>query len=186
MNNSSFDKLEHLIETSDFENSLLLLNSLLEREPSNGQWNYLKAFCLLSLNKDLELSLYHFDIAEKNGFSKFWIRYHRGHVYAQMGKTELAVIELEQALTLRPNHNGTLTLLNNLKDNRFANIKFVQPPVRSSIVLKQPIIISSVPKSGTHLLVNILVQIFGSNNVHGYDELKTTFITDNYLNTQEL
>jgi hypothetical protein len=108
--------LTHFVEIPDFENTLIILNSLLEKDPNNRYWNYLKAFCLLSLNKDLEVSLQHFNVAEKNGYDKFWVRYHRGQLYARLGNTKLAITDLEQALTVLPNDKSTLTLLNNLKN----------------------------------------------------------------------
>lgn len=66
---------------------------------------YKKAFSQhqLCLYQDAVTS---YDTALAKGFSEFWIRYNRGAVLWELGQKKEALIDMQQAVTLNPSHEG--------------------------------------------------------------------------------
>lgn len=102
-------------EKKDFAKVLPLLEKILEIDQDNPELNYLAAFCLHRLNQDSDKALYYYDMALKNNFDEFWVRYNRGTLLFNTGKIEESRKDLEKAIQLRPDNKGPKNVLNQLE-----------------------------------------------------------------------
>lgn len=109
--------LRKYIENLEWEKATPLIEQILKNS-EDAEMEYYLAFILQSKREMLDKSLKYYDLAMKHGFDEFWIRYNRGQLYVMLGSTDLAIIDLEQALTLHPNNENVLALLNNLKNKQ--------------------------------------------------------------------
>jgi tetratricopeptide (TPR) repeat protein len=95
------------IENEQYQDAILILEQLLNQEPSNPLWNYLYGLSLHRLRKDLTKALHHYNSALENGYNEFWIKYNRGVLLIEMGDKDAGVTDLEFAQKLKPEHKGT-------------------------------------------------------------------------------
>lgn len=113
--------LKNNIDSENFEVSLEILDNLLSKDPLNGELNYLKAFCLQNLHRDLETALHHYEIALSNKFDEFWTRFNRGSILIDMGKLSLGLEDLEKAAQINPSHEWTrikIAHIRNILENK--------------------------------------------------------------------
>ncbi|MGC1929115.1 MAG: ATP-binding cassette domain-containing protein [Candidatus Nitrosopolaris sp.] len=104
-------EVRKMIDNLDYVSAIACLKPMLEKEPTNGQLNYLFAFSLHCLKQDYARSLHHYDHALKYGFPEFWVRYGRGSLYREIGDMESATSDLERAISLDPFHDGPRQVL---------------------------------------------------------------------------
>jgi tetratricopeptide (TPR) repeat protein len=137
--------------------------------------NYLIAYCLHSSNIDFKRALDNYDLALENGFDEFWVLYNRGALYMQLGDIEAARIDLDRAVSLDPSHEGA---------KQFREGVFLPPLLdkdEKPVMLPSPVVVCSVPKSGTILLRNILKSILGDNLVIPSNSFIRSLATAEYL-----
>jgi len=114
----SVDTLEvvwDLVERGEMASAARLLERLVEKDPFYGRWQFLLGFCLHRLGGEPARILWHYELALQNGFPEFWVRYHRGCLYHQLGRREAALMDLERAAALNPAHQGVRDLLAQLR-----------------------------------------------------------------------
>lgn len=99
--------LNIFIENERYQDAILILEQLLNQEPSNPLWNYLYALSLHQLRKDLTKALHHYNSALENGYEEFWIKYNRGLLLIEMGDKDAAIADLERAQRLKPEDKAT-------------------------------------------------------------------------------
>lgn len=109
--------LKNSADSGNFEKALGVIDNLLARDPTNAEWNYLKAFCLHNLHKDLEKALQHYGIALSNGFDEFWTRFNRGSLLMDMGKLSSSLEDLEKASQINPSHEWTRNKIEQIRNN---------------------------------------------------------------------
>ena len=98
--------LNIFIENEQYQDAILILEQLLNQDPSNPLWNYLYALSLHQLRKDLTKALHHYNSALDNGYEEFWIKYNRGFLLIEMGDKDGAVADLQRAQRLKPEDNA--------------------------------------------------------------------------------
>ena len=59
-------------DTEQYQDAILILEQLVNTEPSNPLWNYLYAQSLHKLSKDLTKALHHYNSSLENGYNKFF------------------------------------------------------------------------------------------------------------------
>jgi tetratricopeptide (TPR) repeat protein len=136
---------------------------------------FLIAYCLHAANIDLQRGLDNYNLALENGYDEFWVVYNRGVLYMELGDIDLARMDLDRAVSLNPNHEGA---------KQFREGVFVPPLLDNNndqMKLASPVVVCSVPKSGTILLRNILKSILGDNLVIPSDSFKQPLASSKYL-----
>jgi tetratricopeptide (TPR) repeat protein len=137
--------------------------------------NYLIAYCLHSSSIDFKGALDNYNLALENGYDEFWVRYNRGTLYMESGDLETARVDLDRAMSLDPMHAGA----KQLREDVFS------PPQLDmdlqEMVLASPVVVCSVPKSGTILLRNMLKSILGDNMVIPSNSFRRPLATSEYL-----
>lgn len=106
--------IKKMIDRHDYSEAIKRLKPMLEKEPANGQLNYLLAFSLHCSQTDYAESLHHYDLALKCGFQEFWVLYGRGSLYREIGDVEAAVSDLKRAIMLNPAHEGPKQILDDV------------------------------------------------------------------------
>jgi tetratricopeptide (TPR) repeat protein len=137
--------------------------------------NYLIAYCLHSSGTDLKRALDNYDLALEKGFDEFWVYFNRGALYMELGDIEAARVDLDRAATIDPNHEGA---------RKFREGVFLPPMLdkdEQQILLASPVVVSSVPKSGTILLRNLLKSILGDSLVIPSNSFIRPLATSEYL-----
>ncbi|MDQ6862358.1 MAG: tetratricopeptide repeat protein [Thermoproteota archaeon] len=99
--------LNIFIENEHYQDAILILEQLINQEPSNPIWNYLYALSLHQLKKDLDKALRYYNSALENGYDEFWVKYNRGLLLIKMGDKEAATADLERAQRLKPDDKAT-------------------------------------------------------------------------------
>lgn len=110
--------LRAFIDARQFGEGLQILEHLLRTSPEHAEWNYLKAFCLHYLRKDMALALQHYTVALENGFDEFWVCFNRGSLLQVTGSFDAARVDLERAVALRPAHEGARQVLQQILDGK--------------------------------------------------------------------
>jgi hypothetical protein len=110
--------LNMFIENEQYQDAILILEQLLNQEPSNPLWNYLYAQSLHLLRKDLTKALHHYNYALENGYNEFLVKYNRGLLLIEMGNKDAAVADLERAQKLKPEHKATRESLMTIQTTR--------------------------------------------------------------------
>jgi ABC-type polysaccharide/polyol phosphate transport system ATPase subunit len=110
----SVTDIKKMIDRHDYSEAIKRLKPMLEKEPANGQLNYLLAFSLHCSQTDYAESLRHYDLALKCGFQEFWVLYGRGSLYREIGDFEAAVSDLKRAIMLNPAHEGPKQILDDV------------------------------------------------------------------------
>ncbi len=105
-----------LMDASQFERALDCLEQLVLAQPSCGEWHYLKALCLQSLNRDLPLARECYGRALEAGFDPFWVHYNRSQLHVSMGQLRAARDDLESAARLNPEHAGIAAVRQRIED----------------------------------------------------------------------
>jgi tetratricopeptide (TPR) repeat protein len=103
------------IENEQYEDAISILKQLLNQERANPLWNYLYALSLHQVGNDLDKALHHYNYALENGYDEFWIRYNRGLLLLTMGYRDEAIIDLETASRLKPEHKAVHETLASMK-----------------------------------------------------------------------
>jgi tetratricopeptide (TPR) repeat protein len=104
--------LNEFIEKRQYQDVVLILEQLLKEEATNPFWNYLYALYLHVLrNQYTEKALHHYESALENGYDEFAVRYNRASLFAQLGRKQAAVADLECALKLKPMDKATRDML---------------------------------------------------------------------------
>jgi tetratricopeptide (TPR) repeat protein len=106
-----FNKIREMVSNSEYQKASIQLEDLLNKFPTDAQLNYYYAFCLHRKKIDLNEALRYYDVALKNGFNEFWVRYNRGSLLAEAGDKQAAVADLERALALNPQNKAVQDLL---------------------------------------------------------------------------
>jgi tetratricopeptide (TPR) repeat protein len=96
-------------------NGHLRYKEILEKLPANGIFNYLMAFCLHQLNKDLDQAVSYYNLALEYGFDEFWVRYMRGTLLRKLGDLERAYADLNRAVILKPEHESAREMLHSVE-----------------------------------------------------------------------
>jgi tetratricopeptide (TPR) repeat protein len=103
------------VENAQYQDASLILEKLLDQAPDNPIGNYLYAFCLHQIRKDLTKALHHYNSALQNGYDVFWVKYNfwvnRGSLLVEIGEKQAAVADLERALKLNPDDKETREIL---------------------------------------------------------------------------
>jgi tetratricopeptide (TPR) repeat protein len=137
--------------------------------------NFLTAYCLQCLWIDPERALDNYNLALENGYDEFAVLYNRGALNVKLGDIEAARTDLDRAASLKPDHDGVkqyrgAVFSPSLLDNN-----------QQQIVLSSPVVATSVPKSGTMLLRNILKSILGDNLVIPSNTFVGPLVSSDYL-----
>ncbi|HEX5359047.1 MAG TPA: sulfotransferase domain-containing protein, partial [Candidatus Nitrosotalea sp.] len=161
MNEFDLKKCRELVHSEKYNEALPHLESLLNSStPSDKQTlsriHYLTAVCLHKLQLDYKIALEHYNKALENGFDESWVRYNRGRLYIKLGDLDIAISDLRRAVEL--GHKDAKIELDDLSS-------YMESDSTSFFKLNSPVFVLSVPKSGTMLLQNILVSIFGEEQV---------------------
>lgn len=101
----------------DYKKAILEITPLLREHSLNGELNYLMAFSLHMLKKNLNDAMAYYDLALKNGFSEFWTRYNRGFLKIALRELESARVDFEIALKINPSHEGIRSIIEKIKKN---------------------------------------------------------------------
>lgn len=107
----TIEEVRRMVDICDFRSAIACIKPMLMKEPTNGQLNYLFAYCIHQLKVDYELGLHHYDLALEYGFQEFWVRYGRGALYLQAGDIKAATYDLKRAMLLNPLHDGPKRML---------------------------------------------------------------------------
>jgi FkbM family methyltransferase len=99
----------------DYNSSGALLRLLLSRLSNHSQLNYLYAICLHVIGHDLESALNHYNIALEEGFDKFWVKYNRASLLSLMGRKEEAIVDIDEAVQLKPEHEDALKVQRSIR-----------------------------------------------------------------------
>ena len=102
---------EYIDKNSDYQAAELRLKELVDKFPNHPLTNYLYALSLHMQKVDLQKAMDHYNTALQNGFDEFWVKYNRASVLAQIGKKEQALADIKDALRLKPDDAGSLTIL---------------------------------------------------------------------------
>lgn len=108
-------ELRRLVDDREFEAALTYSTKYYPQgRVDHPEWNYLIAFCLHLLEKDLERALELYTKALEQGFDEFWVRYNRGLLQAKLGYIDPARDDLIRAVGLKPEHEGARQVLQQL------------------------------------------------------------------------
>jgi polysaccharide pyruvyl transferase CsaB len=103
------------VNKGQYENVVDLLRELGQCSPRDPEYAYLLAFCLHQLGRDLDEALHLYDRALDLGLAEFWVLYNRGLLFARLGRSAEAMIDLKRATELDPAHEGARTCLETLQ-----------------------------------------------------------------------
>jgi tetratricopeptide (TPR) repeat protein len=116
-----------------------------------------------------------YNLALENGHNEFWVRYNRGALYMQLGDIEAARTDLDRAASLDPSHEGA----KQFREGVF--LPALLDKDQQQMMLASPVVVSSVPKSGTILLRNLLKSILGDSLVIPSNSFIRPLATAEYL-----
>ncbi len=105
-----------LMEASQFERALGCLEQLISAQPSCGEWHYLKALCVQSLNRDPAIAFECYERALAGGFDPFWVFYNRSQLHVSIRQLSAAAEDLEAAARLMPDHPGIPVVRQRIED----------------------------------------------------------------------
>jgi len=96
------DRIEGLVEKSEYKAALPLLEEAMAANPTNARWHFLTAFCLHKQNEQLETALDCYGKALAGGYDEFCVRLHRGVLLCDLKQLKAAQQDLERAVQIEP------------------------------------------------------------------------------------
>lgn len=100
-----------LVDSGNYSGALVFLTDLLQTEAEDPEWNYLAGYCWHALGGEQDKALRCYDLALQHGFEEFWVRFNRGSLLWSMGRRDSALVDLQRAAELQPNHKGPQEVL---------------------------------------------------------------------------
>jgi len=91
------------LSDGDFSETLPVALENVKKYPNNAEAKYAAAYCMQRMHKQLPEAIKLYDEAEAQGFSKFWVNFHRGLIYMDIGQYDKALSNFEVAKSAAPN-----------------------------------------------------------------------------------
>jgi tetratricopeptide (TPR) repeat protein len=99
------DMLRQMTNEGRYEVALRLALEARNRDINDAEAHFRIGQCLFSDGGDADQGIAALDAAEQLGFAeRFWLLFFRGALYARQGKTESALKDLNEAVSLDPTH----------------------------------------------------------------------------------
>lgn len=105
--------ITRLVDCGNFQTAKDLIELLLSVDDKDAELNYYMAYCSQSLG-DSERVLHYYERALHYGFDRFWVYYNRGTHYLNIGDIDSALIDLNAAKALSPDHDGVNLVLSRI------------------------------------------------------------------------
>jgi tetratricopeptide (TPR) repeat protein len=93
-----------------------ILEQLLIEQPQNGDWNYMLAVCFHYSGSDLNKALEYYDRALTSDVFPFWILANRASLCLHLGKTDEAIKNARQVVSIGSKHEYAQALMQQMRE----------------------------------------------------------------------
>lgn len=104
------EQAEALWSAGEFPRAVELMEPLVQRHPGHAPALYCLAYSLCGAGR-AEEAIRYYTLALDAGFDEFWVVYHRGLIFTDIGRREPAIRDLRRARELRPGEEKVVLAL---------------------------------------------------------------------------
>jgi tetratricopeptide (TPR) repeat protein len=108
-------RVDKFWEKGEAGKAIRFLEPIVAQPSASAEAHYCLAYSYHLAGIDRKEALAHYTRALELGFSEFWVRYHRGNLYQELGNRVKAREDLLKASSLDPNHPGVKSHLSQLE-----------------------------------------------------------------------